>query len=45
MNVEQKRDQIPAGTHVGVEASSEIGVIDQGDQRQLINLLRTKSHL
>lgn len=46
MNVEQKRDQqIPAETHIGVEAPSEIGVIDQGDQRQLINLLRTKSHL
>lgn len=45
MNVEQKRDQIPAETRIGVEAPSEIRVIDQGDQRQLINLLRTTSHL
>lgn len=45
MNVKQKRDQIPAETRIGIEAPSEIGVIDQADQRQLINLLRTKSHL
>ena len=44
MNVEQKRDQIPAEICIGVEAPSEIGVIDQGDQRQLINLLRTKQY-
>lgn len=31
MNVEQKRDQIPAETCIEIEAPSEIGVIDQGD--------------